>query len=447
MARNAQESRGKEEPGKDARSDAAGKEKAASDRRRGPDAMLRHRILVVSGEANMRRALRRLMTATGAVTEFVNDLSKLPEDAPSLLAVDLRSSTAPKLKDLETVFPNVRLLCIVGAQDYGQMVDCLRNPRCGSVITYDDGFEPDDFIITVTKLLHGQVFGLQKYFPWGVTLYNMEISSYEEKSRALDVLNAYAELAGARGPVRDRMALVAEELIMNALYHAPVDEAGTRKYDHLPRKELARMTFDRKVRITCASNGQHFAIGVHDTYGSLEKDTVVKFLAKGTQKSLEPENRESGAGLGLVTGLKNASKLVFNLSPGNGTEVIALFDLDLLAKGRAGVRSVHIFTERRKQSVATVAPAPRAAPAAAPLIVGALAVLMVIFGIVGVLKKPAESAPPEFHTEVAVGDGQSRSATVHIGQNDVRLKVERRGDTVLVSTEPGARTAKDAPAK
>src|SRR5688572_8432990 len=122
---------------------------ARSERRRGPDAMLRHRILVVSGEANMRRALRRLMTATGAVTEFVANLSSLPADPPSLLAVDLRSASAPKLKDLETVFPDVRLLCIVGAQDFAQMSECLKLARCGNVITYDDGFEPEDFIITV----------------------------------------------------------------------------------------------------------------------------------------------------------------------------------------------------------------------------------------------------------------------------------------------------------
>ena len=409
----------------------------AGDRRRGPDAMLRHRILVVSAEANMRRALKRLMTATGAVTEFVNDLSNLPADAPSLLAVDLRSATAPKLKDLEKVFPDVRLLAIVGSQDFGLMVDCLRLARCGSVITYDDGFEPEDFIITVTKLLHGQVFGLQKYFPWGVTLYNMEISSYEEKARALDVLNAYAELAGARGPVRDRMALVAEELIMNALYHAPVDEQGKQRYEHLPRKELAKMTFDRKVKITCASNGQHFAIAVTDSYGSLDKDTVVKFLSKGTQKELEPEQRESGAGLGLVTGLKNASKLVFNLAPGNGTEVIALFDLDLLAKGRAGVRSVHVFTERRRQAPAASALAPptRSTPAMGPLVVGALAVVAIIFGIVGVIKKVSDPVPPELRAELTVGDGESRVTPVKIAGIDARLRVERHGTKIVVTTE------------
>ena len=102
------------------------------ERRRGADAMLRHKILIVSSEPAMRRSLKRLMTATGAVTEFVNDLSKLPTDAPSLIAVDLRSPSAPKMKELETVFPDVRLIAIVGGQDFGQMVEAMRSPRCGS---------------------------------------------------------------------------------------------------------------------------------------------------------------------------------------------------------------------------------------------------------------------------------------------------------------------------
>lgn len=407
------------------------------ERRRGVDAMLRHKILIVSSEASMRRALKRLMTATGAVTEFVNDLSKLPSEPPSLIAIDLRSPSAPKMKDLDGVFPEVRIICIVGAQDFGQMVECLRSPRCGSVITYDEKFEPEDFIVTVTKLLHGQVFGLQKYFPWGVTLYNMEIASYEEKVKALDVLNAYAELAGARGPVRDRMALVAEELMINAMYHAPTDEEGKPLYQHLPRKELAGRTFERPVKVACASNGQLFAVAVRDAYGSLDKATVVKFLSKGTQKSLTPEQKESGAGLGLVTALKNANKLVFNLAPGGGTEVIALFDLDLLAKGRPGVRAVHIFTERRKlqPAPAAQAEAPSLRPSAAPLVAGALAIVLIIFGVVGVVRKLQEPPPAEVKAEVTVGDGESRDVPLHLGSSDVKLKVERKGSNLVITSE------------
>src|SRR5581483_6311481 len=259
---------------------------------------------------------------------------------------------------------------------------------------------------------------------------------YEDKVKALDVLNAYAELAGARGPVRDRMALVAEELIINGMYHAPVDENGKPLYRHMSRKDLAKLSFDRKVKVACASNGQHFAIAVRDAYGTLDKDTVVKFLAKGTSKSLEPEQRESGAGLGLVTALKNANKLVFNLAPGTGSEVIALFDLDLLAQGRNGVRSVHIFVERRKPREAGVQVAPPARTSLAPFVAGALAIVLIIFGVVGVVRKMSEAPPAAVHAEVALptGEGDSREVPVHIGSSDVKLKVERKGGNLVITS-------------
>jgi hypothetical protein len=273
-----------------------------------------------------------------------------------------------------------------------------------------------------------------------VTLYNMEIGSYEDKVKALDVLNAYAELAGARGPVRDRMALVAEELIINGMYHAPVDANGKPLYRHMPRKDLAKLAFDRKVKVACASNGQHFAVAVRDAYGTLDKDVVLKFLGKGTSKNLEPEQRESGAGLGLVTALKNANKLVFNLAPGSGTEVIALFDLDLLAQGRNGVRSVHVFTERRKPGAtgaAAALPAPDAPRSSmAPLVAGALAVVLIIFGIVGVVRKLNEAPPANVQAEVKVENGQSQEIPIRIGSSDVMLKVKRDGSNVVITSEP-----------
>jgi hypothetical protein len=410
--------------------------KAAEERRRGGDSMLRHKMLAISSDPAMRRSLKRLMTATGALTDFIANLSQLPAEPPSLIAVDLRSQEAPQLKDLEKVFPEKRLICIVGVQDFAQIVECLKQQRCSNVITYDDRFEPDDFIITVTKMLHGQVFGLQKYFPWGVTVYNMDVSGYEEKVRALDVLTKYAELAGARGAVRDRMALVAEELIINGMYHAPVDEHGAPRYRHLPRKEVAKLQFDRPVKVACASNGQHFAIAVRDSYGSLDKQTIVKFLAKGAESILEPEQqREQGAGLGLVTALKSASKLVFNLAPGVGTEVIALFDMDLLSKGHQGVRAVHIFTDRRKLQPASERATNLSRPSLMPLLAGALAVVLIIFGVVGVMRKLNEQ-PPTVHAEFTVGDGQMQAVPVQIGASEVKLKVERKGSNIVIQSEP-----------
>jgi len=128
---------------------------------------------------------------------------------------------------------------------------------------------------------------------------------------------------------------------------------------------------------------------------------------------------------------------VFNLAPGNGTEVIALFDLDLLAKGRPGVRAVHIFTERRKlPAPQPMAEAPSLRPSMAPLIAGALAIVLIVFGVVGVVRKLQEPPPADVKAEVTIGDGESRAVPVHIGSSDVNLKVERKGSHVLITSTP-----------
>ena len=159
-------------------------------------------------------------------------------------------------------------------------------------------------------------------------------------------------------------------------------------------------------------------------------------LSKGQEKTLEPEQRESGAGLGLVTALKNANKLVFNLAPGLGAEVIALFDLDLLAQGRTGVRSVHVFTERRKQTGpgSQSEEKPRET-ALAPLVIGALAIVLIIFGVVGLVRRMGEAPVTNVHAEVAVPDGETREVPVRVGNSDVLLKVARKGGHLVITSD------------
>jgi hypothetical protein len=64
------------------------------------------------------------------------------------------------------------------------------------------------------------------------------------------------------------------------------------------------------------------------------------------------EEKESGAGLGLVSVLHSVSKLVFNLAPSYSTEVIGLLDMELFAHGKVGARSVHLFTAAASTEVA-----------------------------------------------------------------------------------------------
>ena len=74
-------------------------------------------------------------------------------------------------------------------------------------------------------------------------------------------------------------------------------------------------------------------------------------------------------------------------------------------------------------------------PSTAPLIAGALAIVLIIFGVVGVVRKLQEPPPADVHAEVTVGDGESRGVPVRIGTSDVKLKVERKGSNFVI-TEP-----------
>src|SRR5207245_11457939 len=100
----------------------------------------------------------------------------------------------------------------------------LGDARVVSLVAADAPSD-EELIASATKALRGDVLGLAKYMPWGVTTFSMTLESYDDKNRAIELLLEYASVAGCRGAVRDRVQLAADEMIMNALYHG--GRAGT----------------------------------------------------------------------------------------------------------------------------------------------------------------------------------------------------------------------------
>ena len=78
------------------------------------------------------------------------------------------------------------------------------------------------------------------------------------------------------------------------------------------------------IQIQYGCSGRYFGIGVRDTGGSLRRDKILQYIRRAAQETAI-EDKKSGAGLGLLTIMRSVSKLVFNLHPGNSTEVVALF--------------------------------------------------------------------------------------------------------------------------
>ncbi len=304
--------------------------------------MLRYHMVVVTSDNALKRNIKRVTTATGSTADFVKDISGYnPKREPHLVIFDARVNL-PSKKLLAKLPKKARLMHILKGDSLVDRLPLFKDSRSTSLLCYDERFDDDEFISSATKALRGDVFGLQKYFPWGVTTFSMLVKNHDEKGRAIDILMRYAQLAGVRGPVRDRIQLVCDELMMNALYHAPVDENGEELYKGKSPKELAQVEELGQVQVQYGCSGRYFGVSVRDTGGSLSRKRALEYLMRA-KSGYHIESKKGGAGLGLISVLRSVSKLVMNLDHTYSTEVIGLFDMELFAKGSIGARSLHIF--------------------------------------------------------------------------------------------------------
>lgn len=308
------------------------------------DQMLRYHLTVVTSDKRLRRDIKRVTAATNSTAEFLDENAKLePVDKPDLVIFDARAK-APPSNSLAAVPPKAAISYIVEGDSLFERIGLLRDERVESILAHDERLDDDEFIASATKTLSHDLFGLHKYFPWGTTTFSMKVNNYEEKTEAITIIMQYAETAGMRGPVRERIQLACDELMMNALYHAPVDEQGRERYRDKSRKELAKLSEVSPTQVQYGCSGRYFGVSVRDVFGSLTRAKILDYLTRISQGvGATIETKTTGAGLGIVSVAQSVSKLIYNIIPGVSTEVIALFDTDLMSRGKVGARSVHLF--------------------------------------------------------------------------------------------------------
>ncbi len=386
--------------------------------------MFRYHMVVVTTDKEAKRAVRRLTTAAGASAVFVQHEQEFAWDSPIDLAVFDARDRDPSPEFLGRLPPDAHILYMVRASDLGTKMHLFATPQTTSLFCYNDQFDDDEFISAATKALRGDVFGLQKYFPWGVTSFTVLVKSYEDKTKAIDIIMSYAQMAGVRAPVRDRMQLVADELMMNALYHAPTDAHGNERYAGFTQKQLAQVPEVDPIEVQYGCSGSYFGISVRDGFGSLSRAKALDYLRRAGTEDARIENKAEGAGLGLINVLQSVSKLIFNLDPGHSTEAIGLFDMQLQSQGIVGARSLHIFSsahfpEEERAMARSGGPAPTQAWAGSWIVVAALAAIALALGVAFAMK--SSSSPSA--QEKAMPAHDTKSVTVHCTPTDAKIEV------------------------
>jgi hypothetical protein len=235
------------------------------------------------------------------------------------------------------------------------LMSYLRDSRMNHVIV---GEELDRGVfVTAQKLLTGDIFGLEKYLPDGTPVHYIRLRDFEGRGKAIDTILQFAEQAKMRRQVRNAIGSVCEELLMNALYDAPVDEAGHQIFAEVDPHDRTRSRSPRPVSIRYAATDTQFAVAVRDRFGRLAKNTILAYIEKCLTSPVQIDRKTYGAGLGLYLVANAAASYIVNVAYGIATEVVCTFDRG----AKAPLRLVGMFVHPGGAEMLKEGPTPETA--------------------------------------------------------------------------------------
>jgi CRP-like cAMP-binding protein len=305
------------------------------------------RVLLIEPDKKQQMPLRMALGSTGVHLDIASDAAQAEEllKGTKYDVVVGEDSCVDVLRKVEEqkLSPNVILLTSHDVQ--GNLGILLPNRFVKNIISRDaeDKNATIRFVLTALgKLLNKDLFGIDKYLTWGVDIQKRVVTHSSQREQLREDMCAYLKKAGVRTSVIDRVNTVAEEMLMNAIYDAPVDSHGKAIFNHVSRKQEVQLETHQQSVFRYATDGVMAAVAVVDPFGALQRDVIIDYLQtcyNGTAGSLN--TTKGGAGRGLHQIIENSDLTIFNVKQGVRTEVICLFNLD--GQKRMSQPSFHYF--------------------------------------------------------------------------------------------------------
>ncbi len=288
--------------------------------------MSKKRVLAISSDLDQLRRIVATLERAGAEVDAVRSPSAIAGDQIPhryvFFATNGDTSTLgpliPKLRD------RAHVTVVTPKASLSELTQYKSDDRVNHVVI---GNELDHGVfVTAQKLLTGDIFGIEKYLPQGTEVKYARLRDFEGRGKAIQTVLDFAEESKMRRQVRSAIGQVCEELLMNALYDAPVDAEGKPVFAEVDPHDRTTVRSPRPVSIRFAATDEMFAVAVRDRFGRLAKNTILSYIDKCIHSPDQIDRKTYGAGLGLYLVANAAATYVVNVAYGIATEVVCMFD-------------------------------------------------------------------------------------------------------------------------
>ncbi|MFP4014353.1 MAG: response regulator [Chitinispirillaceae bacterium] len=279
-----------------------------------------YKVLFVDDEVSIRTMLLDFFESRYQVHTAENAsaaLELLKDHSFDLVVSDINmpGMSGPELlREIRRRFPKTRtaLITAYNTDDYIKLSQ--DNPIC-SIIPKTVPFNFGEMGQIIHGLLSGEIFGLEKYLGSGGAIFRRDIirSSAQAHEVREKIVQEVEEKFGSSGDTK----LILDEVLTNAIYHAPRNADGTEKYPEFTQVELEP---DEYIHIECGYDSEKYGIAVIDLQGRLTKETILHKL----ERQITGEGLLDDSGRGLHMSRLFADRMVINIERNKKTEIIVM---------------------------------------------------------------------------------------------------------------------------
>jgi len=293
------------------------------------------------------RKLVRFFTCAGCEPVALDNPHEVKQHLPGAYLIGVDAFDLELVVDALRAHPSLRVVVWTAEPLQRSLRYLVENASISNVLGRPDFDSPPrgwELMLVLRRLLRPREEGpkFAWFLDWGFTGFQERVTDTETRDRLVERVQKFVSRLGVRQRVGELFGELAHELLMNAMFGAPVDERGESRYA-LDRKAALVLEEHEQPAIRLASDGTRLAIQVTDPFGRLQRPHVFDGLQRGLNGG-QMDQSHGGAGLGMVVCHNCTIAMFFDVVRGRKTEVTGIFDLDLSQRDfRSQAKSIHYF--------------------------------------------------------------------------------------------------------